>query len=107
MCLHLQRVHKNDAPKDKKNNLKMEYMKRKIEATKEQREKLAKTFGTSSRNVAYALDYERNSELAMRIRQAALEMGCEQYEIEVTVIKKRVTPEKPVKVLDCRGNVTK
>lgn len=82
-------------------------MKRKIEATKEQREQLAKTFNTSPRNVAYALDYERNSELAMRIRQAALRMGCEEFEIEVTVNKKKIDgPAKPIKVLDSKGNIT-
>lgn len=64
-------------------------MKYKIEASIAQRAQLAKTFGTSTRNVVYALNYERNSDLAMRIRQAALAMGCEKYEIEITVRKTR------------------
>lgn len=83
-------------------------MKYKIEATIEQRAQLAKTFGTSTRNVIYALNFERNSELALRIRQAALNMGCKKYEIEVTISKKMVDePAKPIKVLDNRGNVTR
>lgn len=83
-------------------------MKFKIEASIEQRAQLAKTFGTSARNVAYALSYERNSDLAMRIRQAALAMGCEKYEIEITVRKNKVdAPVRPVKVLDSKGNVTR
>lgn len=81
-------------------------MKYKIEATIEQRAQLAKTFGTSTRNVIYALNFERNSELALRIRQAALNMGCKKYEIEVTISKKMVDePAKPIKVLDNKGNV--
>lgn len=83
-------------------------MKYKIEATIEQRAQLAKTFGTSTRNVIYALNFERNSELALRIRQAALNMGCKKYEIEVTISKKMVDePAKPIKVLDNKGNVTR
>lgn len=83
-------------------------MKHKIEATIEQRTQLAKTFGTSTRNVIYALNYERNSDLAMRIRQAALAMGCEKYEIEISIRKNKVdTPVRPVKVLDSKGNVTR
>lgn len=83
-------------------------MKYKIEATIEQRTQLAKTFGTSTRNVIYALNFERNSELAFRIRQAALNMGCKKYEIEVTISKKMVNePMKPIKVLDSKGNVTR
>lgn len=83
-------------------------MKYKIEATIEQREQLAKTFGTSTRNVIYALNFERNSELALRIRQAALNMGCKKYEIEVTISKKMIDePVKPIKVLDNKGNVTR
>ena len=80
----------------------------KIEATIEQRAQLAKTFGTSTRNVIYALNFERNSELALRIRQAALNMGCKQYEIEVTISKKMIDePVKPIEVLDNKVNVTR
>lgn len=82
-------------------------MKYKIEASIEQRAQLAKTFGTSTRNVIYALNFERNSELALRIRQAALNMGCKKYEIEVSITKKMINePIKPIKVLDSKGNVT-
>lgn len=81
-------------------------MKYKIEATVEQRTELAKKFGTSMRNVIYALNYERNSDLAMRIRQAALRMGCEKYEIEVTITRRKVeVPKETIKVLDSHGNV--
>lgn len=77
-------------------------MKFKIESTKEQRELLAKTFNTTERNVMYALNFERNSDLAHKIRNAALKMGCEQYEI----VKKKVEMiHEPVKVLDSKGNV--
>lgn len=83
-------------------------MKYKIEATVEQRTELAKKFSTSMRNVIYALNYERNSDLAMRIRQAALRMGCEKYEIEVTVTRRKVeVPKETIKVLDSHGNVTR
>lgn len=83
-------------------------MKYKIEATIEQRTVLAKIFATSLRNVYYALNYERHSELAMRIRQAALRMGCKKYEVEITMTKREVeSPEELIKVLDARGNVVR
>lgn len=77
-------------------------MRNKIEASASQQAELAKTFGTSTRNVRYALSYQSNSELAMRVRQGALRMGCKLYEIcEVE------TPARPIKVLDSKGNVTR
>ena len=79
-------------------------MRNKIEASASQQAELAKTFGTSTRNVRYALSFETNSELAMRVRQAALQMGCKLYEIEVREV---TVPSRPVKVLDSKGNVTR
>lgn len=77
-------------------------MRNKIEASASQQAELAKTFGTSTRNVRYALNFDTNSELAIRIRQGALRMGCKLYEI-----REVETPSRPVKVLDSKGNVTR
>lgn len=54
-------------------------MKRFIAVTREQREKLIRIFGCTSRMIEFALAFDSrkgNSDMARRIRKAALEMGC-------------------------------
>lgn len=50
-------------------------MERRIAVTQENREFLAKTFNCTKRMVLMALVYERNSELAKKIRKVAKERG--------------------------------
>lgn len=66
--------------------------------------KLANMFGVSVRAVAYALNYVSKSERADKIRNQALEMGGQVYEIKLA---KPERPAKPVKVLDRKGNVVR
>ena len=78
-------------------------MSRKIIVPKEVSIELAKMFEVSKRAVHYALTYVSMSPRADKIRQAALQKGGQEVEIQVKVLQS--APVKPIKVLDSRGNV--
>lgn len=67
-------------------------------------QELAKMFEVSHRAVCYALTYVSQSERAEKIREAALQKGGQVYELRLA---KPERPQKPVKVLDKKGNVVR
>lgn len=77
---------------------------KKIVVNKEVSAKLASMFGVSTRAVFYALNYTSQSPRAEKIRQMAMEMGGQVYEIKLAEPER---PVKPVKVLDAKGNVVR
>lgn len=67
-------------------NYQPKVMKRFIAITEEQRDLIMKSFKVTSRMINYALSYNKNTDLAKRIRKLALESGgvrmCTLKEIE-------------------------
>jgi hypothetical protein len=64
--------------KDKKITKTFNTMKKRITSTTAERMKLMKVFGCTDRMVHKALAYDSDSDLAKRIRRAALKQGCQQ-----------------------------
>jgi len=61
---------------------------KKIEVSKETKERIAKTFNVSTRAVEYALNFQRNSRKSFRMRIMAMNNGGKLYEIkEIQQIK--------------------
>lgn len=67
-------------------------------------QELAKTFAVSDRAVNYALTYVSQSPRAEKIREAALQMGGQVYELRLAEPERT---QKPIKVLDQKGNLVR
>lgn len=77
-------------------------MRQKIELNAEGKAELAKAFQVTVQNVSQALLFRRNSQQAVRIREASLRKGGRLVEIHEVSL-----PTRTVKVLNQRGEVVK
>ena len=67
-------------------------------------QELAEMFEVSHRAVCYALTYVSQSPRAEKIREAALQKGGQVYKLSLAEPERT---QKPVKVLDQKGNVVR
>ena len=67
-------------------------------------QELAEMFEVSHRAVCYALTYVSQSPRAEKIREAALQKGGQVYELRLAEPERT---QKPIKVLDQKGNLVR
>jgi hypothetical protein len=60
-------------------------MKKRLTSTKESRAFLAKAFNCTDRTVCRALAYDSDSEVAKKIRKAAIEYGCKEITVSDSI----------------------